>query len=163
MRTMLSALLGLGPKSGRLARRDLADSPPVLIASGKQEDQRTIQDLFRGSRWRAVPVTGWRDALDLITGASIPVVLCDRDLPGPEWQQGITALHRSGACPAVILLSGVADPYLWDELVQAGGFDVLTRPFRRDETLAMIEFAYTHWKTERQGQGAQLITPFRTA
>ena len=42
-------------------------------------------------------------------------------------------------------------------------FDILTRPFRRDQTLAMLDFAYTHWKADWPDGRPQLITPFRTA
>ena len=55
--------------------------------------------------------------------------------------------------PATILLSSVADPYLWEALVSAGAFDVLTRPFRESEAVSMIEFAFTHWKTGKPAGG----------
>lgn len=163
MSTVLSDLLGLGSRSERSARRGATEPPAVLIAGGNSDDQRAMQDLLRGSRWRTVVATEWGEALAVVQGSAIPVVLCDRDLPGAEWQQGIASLHRAGVHPEVILLSSVADPYLWNELVQAGGFDVLARPFHRDEALAMIEFAYTHWRSDHPGRRGQLITPLRTA
>lgn len=163
MRAALPVWLRLGLQGLRRVQRDDRPPLPVLVASERDEDQRTLQLLLRGTRWSPVPVNRWRDAAELVERYVLPVVLCDRDLPGMEWQPGIGTLRRPGYRPSVILLSGVADPYLWDELVQAGGFDILTRPFRRDQTLAMIDFAYTHWKTEWPNRQPQLMTPFRTA
>lgn len=163
MRPLLPVWLRLGSRGWRHTQRDDGPLLPVLVASEREEDQRTLQLLLRGTRWSPAPVNRWRDASELAERFLLPVVLCDRDLPGMEWQRGIRTLWRPGYRPSVILLSGVADPYLWDELVQAGGFDILTRPFRRDQTLAMIDFAHTHWKAEWPNRRPQLITPFRTA
>jgi FixJ family two-component response regulator len=52
---------------------------------------------------------------------------------------------RRGAC--VVLLSSVADQYLWDEVVHQGGFDLLTRPFRKEQVLSTLMFAYAHCRT----------------
>ena len=46
----------------------------------------------------------------------------------------------------VILLSSVADQYLWEEVVHSGGFDLLTRPFRQEHVLSKLSFAYSHWR-----------------
>ena len=98
-----------------------------------------------------VEASHWTDALRLNEQGGFSVALCDRDLPGMDWKEGVRRLHLGPQSPATILLSSVADPYLWEALVSAGAFDVLTRPIRCSEAEAMIRFAYTHWKT---GQAA---------
>ncbi len=86
-------------------------------------------------------------AVDSLKRTGFPIVLCDRDLAGGEWQDTLRLLHSVRDRPCVILLSNVADEYLWNEVVRRGGFDVLTRPFRKEQVVSMLEFAYTYWKT----------------
>jgi AmiR/NasT family two-component response regulator len=94
-----------------------------------------------------IQAANWSDMVKLARQVDAPVVLCDHDLPGVEWQKGIPQLVSASNTPCLILLSDVSDPYLWEELVRHGGFDVLARPFQREQVLAMLDFAYTHWKT----------------
>jgi FixJ family two-component response regulator len=42
------------------------------------------------------------------------------------------------------VLSNEADAHLSDEVVRCGGFDLLTRPFKRQQVLPMLVFAYTY-------------------
>jgi DNA-binding NtrC family response regulator len=120
---------------------------PILLASAREDDVVSLQKILLDSNWTAVVVAAWADALEAQGRMNFPIVLCDRDLTGLRWHEGVRAMMRARLRPTVILLSNVADPYLWDELVQVGGFDVLPRPFRREETLAILNFAFTHWKT----------------
>jgi DNA-binding response OmpR family regulator len=132
----------------RRGPQQLATAPTsILLASSREDDAVTLREILAHSRWTLVQACTWTDALAAQAEFSFPIILYDRDLSGLHWHEGVQVMARARRPPAVILLSYVADPYLWDELVQAGGFDVLPRPFRREETLAMIEFAHTHWRT----------------
>jgi DNA-binding NtrC family response regulator len=75
-----------------------------------------------------------------------PVILFDRDWPETEWRTAIERLAASphGAC--VILLSPVADNYLWQELIRRGGYDVLAKPLRTDEVARALKLALSHWR-----------------
>ena len=120
---------------------------PILLATSRDDDATSLREVLAHTRWTLVRAHAWTDAFRAQTEFGFPIVLYDRDLAGIPWHEGVPLMMRAGRPPAIILLSAVADPYLWDEVVQAGGFDLLPRPFRRDETLAMIAFAHTHWKT----------------
>ena len=121
---------------------------PVLLASSREDDAAALQETFERSRWTSVVARDWSAALAAQEATNFPVVLCDRDLPGLSWKEGVRALMRTPRHPAIILLSDVADPYLWEALIQAGGFELLSRPLRRRETLGLVAFAHTHWKTD---------------
>src|ERR1035437_5457353 len=73
-----------------------------------------------------------------------PVVLVDRHFQGSNWWTTASSLFNPAANRCLILLSDVSDPYLWNELVQHGGFDVLARPFERSEVLRTLAFAQKH-------------------
>jgi|ERR1041385_6331385 DNA-binding NtrC family response regulator len=119
----------------------------ILLASARAEDRRSLAAILDGTPWRLIETDDRAEAVKTLHGIEVPIVLCDRDLPGSPWQETIRTLiaARTNAC--VILVSNVADQYLWDEVVQRGGFDVLTRPFHKDQVLSMLDFAHTHWKT----------------
>lgn len=120
---------------------------PVPLGSNRDDDCLALQALLQGTRWMPIQAANWSDMVKLARQVDAPVVLCDHDLPGVEWPKGVPQLVSASNTPCLILLSDVSDPYLWDELVRHGGFDVLTRPFQREQVLAMLDFAYTHWRT----------------
>jgi FixJ family two-component response regulator len=127
--------------------RRMSPAIRVPLGSGRDDDYVALQALLQGTPWMPIQAANWSDTVKLARQVDAPVILYDRDLPGLEWQKGIPRLVGASSTPCLILLSDVSDPYLWDELVRHGGFDVLTRPFQREEVLAMLDFAYTHWKT----------------
>jgi AmiR/NasT family two-component response regulator len=61
-----------------------------------------------------------------------------------NWRTTIASFLDPAAAQSLILLSDVSDPYLLAELVHHGGFDVLSRPFQREEVLGTLTFAYKH-------------------
>jgi DNA-binding NtrC family response regulator len=72
---------------------------------------------------------------------SAPIILLDRDWPGTEWRTEVERLAAlpQGAC--VILVSGVTDAYLWQELIRQGGYDVLAKPLRAANIARVIKLA----------------------
>ena len=119
----------------------------VLLVSGQEQDGPNLESILEGTPWRVMAAGNLAQAEQILRDLDPPIVLCDRDLLGSSWQENVRSLAaaRRGAC--VILLSNVSDQYLWDEVVQRGGFDVLTRPFEKQPVLSMLIFAYTHCRT----------------
>ena len=121
---------------------------PILLASARTEDARGLEALLEGTAWNLIQTADCASALAALRRELYPIVLCDRDVTADPWQQAVKELSAAHAGTCVILLSPVADRYLFNEVVQNGGFDVLTRPFEKRRLLAALDFAYTHWKTE---------------
>ena len=120
---------------------------PLHSPTTRQDDAANLSAILEGTPWALNEAAIRAEAVRIVRETSVPIVLCDRDVGAGPWQETMAALiaARRGAC--VILLSIVADQYLWDEVIRLGGFDVLTRPFQKEQVLAMLMFAYTHWKT----------------
>lgn len=142
--TVLRQFFGVSP---RAVAKPEPIRTPVLLASARGDDAESIEEILGHSRWTPATASDWTAALKAQETMTFPVVLCDRDLPGLTWKEGVRAMKRIRRRPAIILLSDVDDPYLWDAVVQAGGFDLLARPLRARETLNMITFAHTHWRS----------------
>ena len=129
----------------------------VVLASGKQEDGGALETIVEGTQWSLTSVPDFASAAGALRRLAAPILLCDRDLPGVRWQDALRTFAAGSGGPCVILLSSVADQYLWDDVIERGGFDVLTRPFQKQQVLAMFDFALTHWRTT-QRNGAALRT-----
>src|SRR6266545_4761222 len=118
----------------------------VLLVTSNQRDRDSLDSVLENTRWRVEPAASTEEAIQRLRAVPFSVVLWDRDAAGADWKDGLRRLAGVSHRPAVLLLSEVADPYLWEEVIRAGGFEVMTRPFRRNETLAALEFAHRHWE-----------------
>jgi DNA-binding NtrC family response regulator len=74
-----------------------------------------------------------------------PVILIDRDWPGTGWRATVESLAASPHHACVILVSRVADVYLWQELIRCGGYDVLAKPLRANHVARVVKLALSYW------------------
>jgi FixJ family two-component response regulator len=120
---------------------------PVLIVTSRTGDVEELKSILCETPWELTDASHVEDLPATLKGAAVPILLFDRDTAGASWQVAIRRLikTRRGAC--VVLLSNVSDQYLWDEVVQHGGFDLLARPFRKEQVLSTLMFAYAHCRT----------------
>jgi FixJ family two-component response regulator len=117
---------------------------PVLLASERDDDHQTLQALLQNTRWTVARALSWGDAASFCGRVIKPVILVDRYFQGSDWRFTVSSMVNLESNSCLILLSDVSDQYLWNEVVQHGGFDVLARPFQRSEVLRTLEFAQRH-------------------
>jgi hypothetical protein len=101
---------------------------PLLAMAPPGPDRCLLERIAAGSGWAPVSVDTCADGLALLNERSFPVVLYDRDLQGHDWRQVLHSIITSRHPACVILASRVIDTYLWEEVIQHGGFDVLSKP-----------------------------------
>ena len=122
----------------------------ILLASKRAEDERELNHALEGTVWGVDRVSDLDGAVQALKHVAMPILLLDRDFSGDPWASTLHTLSRARRSSCIILLSPVTDQYLWDEVVKQGGFDVLTRPFRRDQVLSTLIFGATrcrtHWR-----------------
>jgi len=120
---------------------------PVLLASERDDDYQRLQTILQGTKWNVVRALSWGEVAGFCGRVVSPVVLVDRHFQGSDWRFTLSSLpNTTTASCCLILLSDVSDPYLWNELVQHGGFDVLTRPFELAEVHRTLSFARKHFE-----------------
>jgi len=78
------------------------------------------------------------------------IILLDRDLADGDWRDSLSACASSSAGACTMLISRVADDYLWNEVVCNGGYDVLPKPLRERDVLRAVRFAWSYWNSTRQ-------------
>jgi DNA-binding response OmpR family regulator len=75
------------------------------------------------------------------------VVLCEHALPDGNWKDMLDIARSHRFPPPVIVTSRLADDYLWAEVLNLGGYDVLATPLEPAEALRSISLAWQRWET----------------
>jgi FixJ family two-component response regulator len=119
----------------------------LLMITSRPEDEAELKELLHGTPWELEALPQIEYAAAALKAAEVPLLLFDGATAGPQWREKMKALATSRRNACVILLSNVSDQYLWEEVVQHGGFDLLTRPFRKEQVLSTLLFAYAHCRT----------------
>lgn len=116
-----------------------------LIAS--DSDRRALAGICGRKGWNLLLAGTCEEARTALDKLKAPVILCDRDLPGSGWRAAVEGLASSPHRACVILVSGVVDTYLWNEVVRSGGFDVLSKPLREDDVVRAVRLAWSYWNS----------------
>lgn len=123
----------------------------LLAITQNANDWKSLHVTSKDQGWLLFWAHSGDAALAMLSRHAIPIVICDRDLPGHDWK---TMLKRiSLAQPTSILLaSNVSDEYLWREVVQHEGYDVLPKPFQPERLVRMVTaaWAWRDWRGDSQ-------------
>jgi DNA-binding response OmpR family regulator len=128
-------------KNRRPQKETYGDLPlSVLVITASGSDAAVLREILAGSGWELKITDDLEDAVAFHGTRAASIVLFDRDLPGVDWREAVRKLANGHS--RVILASFVADDYLWEEVIHCGGYDVLAKPFRKDEVTHTIQFAW---------------------
>lgn len=84
-------------------------------------------------------------ALAVLRDRPIPVVIAERALPCGDCRDLFAALQVLPHHPRLVVTSRLADEYLWVEVLNLGGHDVLAKPFRAAEVQWVLESGWRIW------------------
>lgn len=124
----------------------------VLAVTIREEDRGALERIFLSAGWRFHHATDCRSAFRLIEEFDIPVVICDTQFGQCCWRDLHAQAAKSPTAPAVIVASRAADDFLWAEVLNVGGFDVLAKPFEKQEVLWAARTAWEEWQVRRHGR-----------
>lgn len=114
----------------------------VLTVSSFEEDHVCLRHILRGSTRIAQQQTHTcQQALDRIRAGNISVLICETNLPDGSWRDVLSGLAIETAAPPLIVASRLADDHLWAEVLNLGGYDVLSKPFDAKEVLWSVHHA----------------------
>lgn len=155
LNSFIKTLVDLRPRKHRKpARQALTRQPSstervtiVGLMRSDDEDGRLLAEISGRSGWQVVFVDTCFDAKAALDQASVPVVLCDRELLGMGWRSAVERLSGPPHQACVILLSETVDTYLWNEVVGGGGHDVLPKPLGEDGVIRAVRLARTYWNS----------------
>ena len=113
----------------------------ALAVSSRENDLSFLRVVFGDASWKLHEVHNISEALILMKRRHLDLVITDRDLPDGTWRRLLDAFRSLPSPPPLIVTSRLADEYLWAEVLNEGGFDVLAQPLDREETVRVISAA----------------------
>ncbi len=122
----------------------------VLAVSSAEDDIRLLRHIFSHSNWIIHTARGCGEAAELLRRGHIPIVLCDFELADGNWRDMLRALADLPEPTLLIVASRTADEYLWAEVLNLGGYDVLMKPYEPQEVIRVVSLAWLHWKNLRE-------------
>jgi DNA-binding NtrC family response regulator len=128
-----------------LKKRHLAASGSerlrVLAVAIPGADRSLLTHIGKEHGWGLCFCPTLEEALRVLPDGDFTVILFDRDQPGLPWREVLAHLVARSPGTSILLVSPVNDDFLWREVVQRGGYDVLARPLRSDSVLHAIHAA----------------------
>jgi DNA-binding response OmpR family regulator len=118
----------------------------TLVVSPDEHDEQILSGMLRSDSWRVRGARTFEEALRVLRGADRPnVVACERELPDGSWRDLFQFLAtKLKNPPPLVVVSRQADEALWAEVLNVGGYDVLTKPFDGEEVHRVMTMARRH-------------------
>ncbi len=131
------------PDASRLF--DAPEEVRLLAITQGPDERASLQRIAAELQWRLSIVGSLDEAVALLGEEPLPLVICDRDLPGGDWREIVAQIAARRDVLCVVLASTVIDDYLWDEVINQRGYDVVSKPFEADQLQRAVRFAWS-WK-----------------
>src|SRR3954471_3987955 len=131
----------------------------ALAIGSFEQDRPLLQDIFRNLGWTLFEASNHRHAMQHLQRHAIEVVIAESDVPNWNWKKVLSDLRRLAQPPQLIVASRTADDYLWSEVLNIGGYDVLPQPLERDETERVIAAAGRHFARPAIRSAQQSVAP----
>jgi len=109
-----------------------------------------LRRILGHSRWtlrEAATLAAARTSLDEQPAV---VVMCEADLPDGDWKELLDHTERLPLPPPVIVGARQADDYLWMEVLNSGGYNLLATPLEEREVFRMVSMAWLHLRNRPQ-------------
>jgi DNA-binding NtrC family response regulator len=123
-----------------------AGEPIKLVAITQNPDEsKALREIADGYGWKVSIVDSSGAAIVLLKEQPTPLVICDRDLTGEDWRDVLAKIAALPQAICVLLASRVADQYLWNQVIQHHGYDLVVKPFQPEELRRAVTFAWS-WR-----------------
>lgn len=117
----------------------------ALLVGAYETDRTLVHDVFRSRNWRLFEARDRRRALECLEKNPVQVVVAESQIADWDWRRILADLRHLNPVPPLVVTSRTADDYLWAEVLNVGGYDVLAQPLDRDEVERVIASARRHY------------------
>ena len=147
--------------NGTPSRIALPPRIPVVAIVVSEQDRQVLTSVSSQELLELHLVESCEEACTVANQLAAPVILFDRDLPGAEWKTAVGSLAASPHRACVVLMSGVVDDYLRQELIRRGGYEVVPKPLRPENISRAIKLALSYWTSAASTGAAKPAVPVR--
>ena len=113
----------------------------ILVVTMFLGDRLLLEQLGKQHGWELRFTNSPLEGFALASQSHFEMILCDRNQLGHPWREVMGRLSEISPRSCILLVSPVNIDYLWRDVLQQGGYDVLTRPLREKAVLHMVEAA----------------------
>ena len=127
---------------------DRPHTPPridILAVCGTAWDRYLLQAIVAETNWSLRCVNSVAAAKRLLLERPVPVVLSASELEDGTWQDVVRLVRALPEDGRIIVFTVEADEHLWQQILDAGADDVLTKPFDASDCLEVVCLAYHSW------------------
>ncbi len=131
------------PKMSRtMLRYRPEETVSALVVTAHREGVAFLRQVFRDAKWILLEAHSVAEALRVTGRRRVDLVVTERELPDGNWRRLLDTLRTTCAMLAPLIVTArLADDYLWAEVLNEGGFDVLAQPFNREEVIRVVSAA----------------------
>jgi len=126
----------------------------ILSVSPYREDHLYLQRIFGHSKWMVHTADCLQSALAMLQRHDTSVVICERDLMPGCWTDVLDHTTHLPHPPSLVITSRLADERLWSEILNRGAWDLLSKPFDRNELVRSVRSAWEHWRHQIENAGS---------
>jgi len=110
--------------------------PSVLVVSPREETRSKLVKFLSQGQWTVVEATGISEAAELLEQHTISVIIAEG-----SWRPILERVCAFAEVPSVVVTAPFADEALWAEVLNTGGYDVMSQPFDREEVVRITSAA----------------------
>jgi len=127
-------------------------TPLILIADDDPGVRQVLAIQFTDAGYRVVEAADGREALRLYRQERPHVLLTDLRMPHKDGQAVLEAVLAEDPEATVVVMTAYASVHGAVEVMKAGAFDFITKPFREEQVLATVERALEVARLKRENQ-----------
>lgn len=120
----------------------------VLAVLRSPQDREAVSACAQATGWTLKLLDTVDQAVSTADSEPVALIIVDRDVSEHDWRRSVQILANTLSTPCVLLASSVVDPYLFQELVKHGGFDVIPKPIQSKELVRLGRLAFAFWRNQ---------------
>lgn len=123
----------------------------LLAVLPDPKDRDALGGIISHSNWKLNFAKTYEEARTALERADAGPIVSECCLPGGfGWRDLLQLTIAIEDGPPIIVTDRLADERLWAEVLNEGGYDVLMKPFERDEVFRIISYAWRSWSDRRK-------------
>ena len=112
----------------------------LLSISDSPEDHKGLKRMIDHKLWQLMTANTCQTGIRRLE-KDVDVVFCECSLPDGSWKDVLNRIAFMARAPQLVVTSRLADAYLWSEVLNLGGFDVLAKPLAEKEVQQVLAAA----------------------
>ncbi|MDE3194749.1 MAG: response regulator [Acidobacteriota bacterium] len=115
----------------------------VLVVMPNPADRTAFTGIAAHAHWDVRMASSCDSAGEMLKHHPADVIVCDRDVKPSGWREALETLAARSPQSRFILSTPATDDRLWLEVIERGGYDVVTTPLHQDRVIRAINHAVT--------------------